>query len=594
MTFQMLSDHLWQSTLFAAACALLAIATRQNRAALRHWLWFAASAKFLIPFSAVAIVPAQLFPAARDMALTPRLVNGVMSISQPFTQANGFWAAVDAPPPASDSPVVVMLYLVWLAGIAIGATVWAVRRRFLVRVLRTAVPMFDGREFSILRSLEQVHSIKAHVQLVSSDAALEPGVFGWRRVVLFWPRRLSERLNEPQIEAILAHELCHLRRRDNLLASVHMIVEVIFWFHPLIWLIGARLSRERERACDEDVIGRGGDPYQYAQTILKTCEICLEAPLTIYSGVTGADLRGRIESILAEVAARRMTPAQRAMIASCGAIAIAWPLFLGLASAQTPAPPDLSRLEFEVASVKPNKTGDPNSRLGLQPGGRIVATNVALRLLIRNLYNVQADQIVGAPDWIETERFDIEAKADREYPPGADAPAPELLAMMRNLLAERFQLVVHHEPREMQVYALVTARVDRSPGPQLRRVDVDCAAENARVVAARRGGIPPPADASNMPRCSMRTRPGNVIARGATLQQLARSLSQFLGRTVVERTGLDGSFDLDLEWSHEQAANATGPSIFTAVQEQLGLKLESQRASVDVLVIDRVERPTPD
>ena len=271
-----------------------------------------------------------------------------------------------------------------------------------------------------------------------------------------------------------------------------------------------------------------------------------------------------------------------------------FPFLVSILSAQAPSS-DIDKLQFEVASVKPNKTGDPNSGLGLRPGGRIVATNVALRLLIRNLYNVQADQIVGAPDWIESERFDIEAKADREYPPQADAPAPELLAMMRNLLADRFKLAVHRESREMPVYALVTARADKSLGPQIRRVDVDCAAEAARALAARRGGAPPPsAKPDAMPPCGMRMRPGNVIARGTTLQQLTRNLSQFVGRAVVDRSGLDGAFDIDLQWSPEQTADASGPSIFTAVQEQLGLKLESQRLPVDVLVVDRVERPAPD
>ena len=267
------------------------------------------------------------------------------------------------------------------------------------------------------------------------------------------------------------------------------------------------------------------------------------------------------------------------------------PFIVSVLSAQSP---DIDKLQFEVASVKPNKTGDPNSSLGLQPGGRIVATNVALRLLIRNLYNVQADQIVGGPSWIENERFDIEAKADREYPPQADAPAPELLAMMRNLLTDRFKLVVHREQREMPVYVLVTARADKILGPRMRPVDVDCAAEVARAMAAPREGAPPPSDPKKMPLCGMRTRPGNVMARGTTLQQLTRNLSQFLGRAVVDRTGLNGTFDLDLEWSPEQTADAAGPSIFTAVQEQLNLKLDSQRIPVDVLVIDRVERPAPD
>ena len=273
---------------------------------------------------------------------------------------------------------------------------------------------------------------------------------------------------------------------------------------------------------------------------------------------------------------------------------LVFPFLASIVMAQAPAA-DMEKLRFEVASVKPNKSADENSSLRLQPGGRIVATNVAVRLLIRNLYNVQAYQIVGAPDWIESERFDIEAKADREYPPQADAPAPELLAMMRNLLAERFKLAVHHESREQPVYALVVASADNALGPQLRPVDVDCAAEAARAMAARRGGAPPPpADPNKMPQCGTRVRPGHLMARGATLQQLTRSLSQFLGRTVVDRTNLSGTFDIDLEWAPEETADAKGPSIFTAVQEQLGLKLNSERAAVEVLVIDRVERPDPD
>jgi uncharacterized protein (TIGR03435 family) len=256
---------------------------------------------------------------------------------------------------------------------------------------------------------------------------------------------------------------------------------------------------------------------------------------------------------------------------------------------------DISKLEFEVASVKPNKSGDDNSRLGLQPGGRITATNVALRLLIRNVYNVQAYQIVGEPDWIATERFDIEAKADRDYSPQSDGPAPELIAMMRNLLADRFKLVVHRETREMPVYALVLARADGTFGPQMRRVDVDCAAEAAKAMAARRGGTPPqPSDPSKVPPCGARLRPGRVMAGAAMLPQFARGLSGFVGRTVVDRTGLSGTFDIDLEWTPDPTADTTGPSLFTALQEQLGLKLESTRAPVEVLVIDRVERPMPD
>ena len=174
--------------------------------------------------------------------------------------------------------------------------------------------MTSGGVHAILRRLEARECPRTTVRLVSSADALEPGVFGFLRPVLFWPQPLSERLDEREIESIVAHELCHVRRRDNLLASISMIVEVMFWFHPLVWMIGARLNHERERACDEHVIVLGGDPRSYAQTILKTCELCLEAPLPTYSGVTGPNLRNRIETILAGATAQRLTRVQRALV----------------------------------------------------------------------------------------------------------------------------------------------------------------------------------------------------------------------------------------------------------------------------------------
>jgi len=270
------------------------------------------------------------------------------------------------------------------------------------------------------------------------------------------------------------------------------------------------------------------------------------------------------------------------------------PFLVSGLSAQTPA---IDTLQFEVASVKPNNSGSPNANIELHPGGRITATNVALAGLIRNIFNLQPYQLVNAPEWIETERFNIEAKADREYSAREDSPAPELLAMLRNLLADRFKLVVHREPRDMSVYALMKAKTDGTLGPQMRRSSVDCEAEAARAFAAKRaGGAPPGQGGDRRPivRCRISTNAGRIVGTGTTISELLRRLSPALGRPVVDRTGLKGEFDLELQWAHEQTADATGPSLFTAVQEQLGLKLESQRAPVEVLVIDRLERPTPD
>jgi uncharacterized protein (TIGR03435 family) len=271
--------------------------------------------------------------------------------------------------------------------------------------------------------------------------------------------------------------------------------------------------------------------------------------------------------------------------------------------------------QFEVASIKPNKSGDNRVMIGVQPGGRFTATNVTLRMLIRNAYQLQDFQITGGPSWLTEERFDIVAKAEANDTMGDPFRAQQSgqpsrgQLMIRALLADRFKLVVHNENKEMPIYALVLARSDGKLGPQLKPSEVDCAA----MMAAGRGrgrGMPPPeppGPGAPPPPCGIRIGPGNMAVGGSPLTQVANSLSMFAGRIVVDKTGLTGNYDFTLTWTPDQMPGAgqrppgapepppidpNGPSLFTAVQEQLGLKLESQRGPVAVLVIDRVERPT--
>jgi bla regulator protein blaR1 len=282
--------------------------------------------------------------------------------------------------------------------------------------------------------------------------------------------------------------------------------------------------------------------------------------------------------------------------------------------AQTPAQPGP---QFEVASIKPNKSGDGRVMLGVQPGGRFTATNVPLRLLIRNAYQLQDFQIVGGPSWIADERFDIVAKAEAGDTMGDPFRAEQNgqpsrgQLMMRALLADRFKLVVHNENKEMPIYALVLARSDGKLGPQLKTSETDCA---ALIAASRaRGGrgpmppVPPPGPGAPPPQCGVRIGPGNMAVGGSPMAQVATSLAIFAGRIVVDKTGLAGNYDFTLSWTPDQMPGAgqrppgapepppidpNGPSLFTAVQEQLGLKLDSQRGPVAMLVIDRAERPT--
>src|SRR5262249_54214825 len=164
---------------------------------------------------------------------------------------------------------------------------WAGRWKRIGELRRRATP------------LRLRNCIESAIPIMSTPGLVEPGVFGVFRPILLLPEGIGERLNDAQLEAILAHELCHVRRRDNLTATIHMAVQAVFWFHPLVWWLGARLVDERERACDEEVLRLGNRPQVYAAGILNVCKLYVESPLACVSGVTGADLKKRIGSIMA-------------------------------------------------------------------------------------------------------------------------------------------------------------------------------------------------------------------------------------------------------------------------------------------------------
>lgn len=285
---------------------------------------------------------------------------------------------------------------------------------------------------------------------------------------------------------------------------------------------------------------------------------------------------------------------QLALLAALATALAAW-MPLG---AQTPVAP----LTFEVSSVKRNMSAEQGGSFGARPGGQLVVRNNTLRNIVRNAYQLQNFQIVtvaGTPDWFDRDRFDITATS-----PKPDPSIDEFRGMVQALLAERFGLRVHRETREMPIYALVLAKPDGTWGSQLTRSTTDCAAMAA---AARRGAPPPPPTAiTERPPCGTRSLPGQMLAGGVTMADLARNVSNFAGRMTIDKTGLAGAFDFTLEYTPDQLPPegslpagmppppANGPSLFTAMQEQLGLKLDSQRGPVDVLVIDAAQQPTPD
>jgi uncharacterized protein (TIGR03435 family) len=252
-----------------------------------------------------------------------------------------------------------------------------------------------------------------------------------------------------------------------------------------------------------------------------------------------------------------------------------------------------SPITFEVTSVKPNVSGDLRQSTGMK-GRTFSAVNVPLRLLILAAYDLASEpfRLVGAPSWIATDRFDVVAST----PEGAK-PA-DRRAMLQALLEDRFRLVVRKESREMRIDALVRARTDGRLGQQLKPSSpVDCEAVAAARAAARGKGAPPPPPPApdDIPPCTTFVDSGQLRGRARPLPVLATLLQEIVERHVVDRTGLDGNFDFDVKFVRENAAAGdAATAIYTALREQLGLRLEATSGPVEVLVIDSIERPTPD
>jgi bla regulator protein BlaR1 len=604
-----LTNHLWQSTLFAVAAGLLTVAFRKNRAHVRYWLWLSASLKFFVPFSLLMSLGSRLqwAPAAKSFA-AQAVSFTMVQIAQPFPETLPF---APSAPRATDWFLVVMLG-VWACGFG-------------------AIALVRFRDWLGVRAGVQSSTrleIPAAIEVRSFPGLLEPGVVGLLRPVLLLPAGVLERLTPPQLTAVLAHELCHVQRRDNLTAAMHMIVEAVFWFHPLVWWIGARLVEERERACDEDVLRLGSEPQVYAESILSVCKFYAESPLKCVSGVTGSDLKKRVVRIMKNHFGETLSAWKKLFLTAVGIAALALPLVVGVLrlQAQSQAAPQWQtdaggKQAFDVASVKQNKSGPSSAahtNVGLSAGddytpagGLLSVTNFPLGVYIGFAYKLMPYQrqslLSQLPKWATTDRFDIEARAA-----GGNPTKDQMRLMMQSLLADRFKLAVHSETRQLPVFALLLVKPGKT-GSQLQphSDDPPCVGTTPSGSApktpqqAKDSGYFPPV-------CGTITAldlPGlkRVSGRNLTMGEIGSFLSMVapnttpLDRPVLDQTGLSGRFDFKIDFAPEFNGppppnfqpDPTAPTFLEALREQLGLKVDSQTGPVDVLVIDHVEEPSP-
>lgn len=356
-----LLDHLWQSSLVAFCAWILTLYLSKNSARLRYGIWFAASVKFLIPFSLLALIGEQLRSLAMFEVAPTLTAIGRSEITTVLVSP----ATFAFPSDASSFTWLGIFGAIWICGFVALITRWCVRWARIRKLVRAATPV----------------AIAVPIPVLTSKALREPGVVGILRPVLLLPAEIDSRLTTQQFQAILKHELCHVGRHDNLTAAIHMVVEALYWFFPPVWWIGARMLEERERACDEAVVQAGNDARTYAEGILKVCRSHLASELPCVSGVTGANLKTRLEAIMKNSDVSRLSGGRKLVLGLVAFCAVAAPVLFGLLTVPNAA----SAAAETKATAAP--VASQAGRIELLPGKRVKLNyqNVEVRSLLKAL-----------------------------------------------------------------------------------------------------------------------------------------------------------------------------------------------------------------
>lgn len=562
------ADHLWQSTVFALLAACLTLLLRSNPARHRFNLWLIASLKFLLPFAALARLGHALRPAV--FTTPPATFAFAIDLAgHPFHHA----ASRLSHPTWRDylpDTIALPLAILWAFGTAIVLARWWWRWRQVSRTRTASTPLTHGVEVDLIRSLAPAVGSRALPVLLAASR-IEPGVFGLFRPVLLWPAGLSQQLQQPQLQAILAHELWHARRRDNFTAALQLSIQALFWFHPLIWWLGAHQLQQRELACDEGVLALGSEPAAYAEGILKACRFCLESPLPCVAGVHGSNLNRRIKHIMKNHHTTTLSISRKLVLGSLAITTLAAPMLVGAASnpgaamqaagPENSGPVHMITLKRSTATDRMTLINHPAD----QPNSTAI-TNITVGGLIQLAYSLKPYQLTGGPAWLDQDRFDL------TFTGGAPSPSLQDVvsnAALKQILSQQFHLVLQQQTKPGPVFALVVS----AGGPKF-------------VTAT-----PPNAPGTSEPLLSQRSLikdgQGQVTITGGP-GGLADVLSPQLGRPILDNTGLTGIYSIAFHWA---TASASAQSISTDLQQQLGLSLIPQRGPVESSVVESVTLP---
>jgi uncharacterized protein (TIGR03435 family) len=610
-----------KATVIAALGLIGARLARRSRAALRHVLLAAMFGVLL------------LLPAAS--ILTPTVRIAVPAVPQEHAAAHSVAANIDLPLPlaqadthSATTPALsrsfapspsTLLFFAWLIGVALSMIPMIVGLAKIRALRRTGLPWTDGQ--SLLDRLALESGITRQVELLLHEALPGPIASGMPHPAILLPVD-AQSWELDDLHRALVHELEHVRRADVVVHSLARAVCSLYWFHPLVWMAWRQLTLEAERACDDAVIVRS-EATAYADQLVGLARRLLTAGKSpVLAMANRSDLAARVNAVL-DSRQHRGRAGRFAVGVGCAAVVVlvltVSPLrtisvlqsapaqsVVGSSSVSGVGPPLPS---FEVASVKPSRPGETIFSEFTWSG--FTVRSETAKWLITFAYaasspkaNLSDDQLSGGPGWINSEPYDIQAKvedsrAEKLRQRTMGEIGLEIRLMVQSLLADRFKLRVHHETKQRPVYALVVAR----GGPKFLHTRFTLP-QPATAKPSGQGGKPLPPETPGMRRYRLR---GPVM-------NLAALLSGFpaIGRQVIDKTGIEGNyvFDFEVPLVQFQPATMNGPdgristsgsspssessgaSVFTLLQEQLGLKLVPTKGAVDVIVIDHIERPT--
>jgi uncharacterized protein (TIGR03435 family) len=513
------------------------------------------------------------------------------SIAGAATLPESVRARVPEVQPAQFLAWVVVVWLVGAAALWVRlAGGWVVAARMRSMLVRRASQEWQ----QTLRKLAAQIGLSRPVRLLVSALVQVPTVVGWLRPVVLVPVGALGGLPDEYVEVLLLHELAHIRRHDYLVNMLQSVAEALLFYHPAVWWVSGQIRAGRELCCDDIAVSVAGDALTYARA-LAHLESYHPAHISAAAlAATGGSLADRI--------ARLLGHSRPAVHTGLGPGVVTIAILLVTAGYGLFAQSDLHPA-FEVASIKRGASAvgpmDPVS-VSYKPGGRMIAMNAPLRLLIQFAYAVhdsphsqplRASQVMGGPAWIDSEGYNIEAK------PEANTDQKHAWLMLQTLLADRFRLMLHRETRELPVYDLTA----RNSGIKLP------AAKEANCVSSQPGMTPRSTPGSvDCGYAPLFLSPTGLRLNGRKLHMadLVRELALTLGRPVMDKTGFTGEFDLNLNYTDDALAKAPDDpggnlppaepnlSIVFAAMQQLGLKLEPAKGPVEVLVVDHAERPT--